>query len=175
MDCQLRELPIAGEELSPSDRLQDRAHRGLHYLLRNARRVVAEPTVLIDKARLLRRPPPPPSEARVPVRPPPLGLQAGERVRVKSLEDIRATLDENGRCEGLAFMSIQGRFCGGEYTVHKRIERFFDERTRRMLKVKNMVILDDVYCEPPREGYQDYAGCDRTCFMFWKEAWLERA
>ena len=64
--------------------------------------------------------------------------------------------------------------CGQEYVVGKRVRRFFDERTRRLLKLRNVVILDGVYCEPPRGDFHDYAGCDRTCFFFWKEAWLER-
>jgi hypothetical protein len=70
--------------------------------------------------------------------------------------------------------SDMGRFCGGIYTVRKRIDRYFDERTRRMLKLRNVVILDGVYCEPPSSGPHDYAGCTRSCFLFWKEAWLER-
>ena len=49
------------------------------------------------------------------------------------------------------------------------------ECTRRMLRIRNTVILDEVYCEPPADGSDDYAGCHRTCFLFWKEAWLERA
>ena len=57
---------------------------------------------------------------------------------------------------------------------HVRAIRFFDERTRRMLRLRDVVILDEAICAPPLEGAHDYAGCDRTCFFFWKEAWLER-
>jgi hypothetical protein len=43
-----------------------------------------------------------------------------------------------------------------------------------MLRVRDVVILDEVFCQPPREIESDYAGCDRSCFLFWKEDWLER-
>jgi hypothetical protein len=84
-------------------------------------------------------------------------------------------LDEEGRTDGLGFMtSAMRKYCGGIYTVRKRIRLFFDERRREMLKARNVVILDGVYCESPPDDTEDWAGCDRTCFLFWKEAWLER-
>ena len=43
-----------------------------------------------------------------------------------------------------------------------------------MSKVRDVVMLDGVYCESAPYDRQDWAGCDRTCFLFWKEAWLER-
>ena len=175
MDCQLQDLPEAGRELGRADRLKMLAYFWSRYLVRNGRRVVADPAVLLEKLHLVRRREevaPPTDEA--PILPPPLRLRNGERVRVKSVEMIRATLNGDGLCEGLGFMPIQAAFCGGEYSVRKRIDRFFDERTRRMLRTRNIVILDGVYCEPTLDGGDDYAGCHRTCFLFWKEAWLER-
>jgi hypothetical protein len=44
-----------------------------------------------------------------------------------------------------------------------------------MLKLRDVVILDGVYCESEGSSNEAWAGCDRTCFLFWKEAWLERA
>jgi len=171
MDCQLQNLPAAGAELSRGERLRLRAAQAW----RRACRVATDPRLLLEKARLV------PKRPRVsyrggpePAVPPPLNLQEGERVRVKTLEQIRATLDEVGDCQGLGFMPVQAAFCGRESTVHKRVERFFDERTRRMLRIRNTVILSGVYCEPPAGGTDDYSGCHRTCFLFWKEAWLER-
>jgi hypothetical protein len=171
MDCQLQNLPAAGAEPTRGQRLGLRVAQALRRL----RRVSADPRLLLEKARLV------PKRPRVsyrggpePVVPPPLNLQEGERVRVKALEQIRATLDEVGDCQGLGFMPVQAAFCGREFTVHKRVERFFDERTRRMLRIRHTVILSGVYCEPPAGGTDDYSGCHRTCFLFWKEAWLER-
>lgn len=104
-----------------------------------------------------------------------LNLQAGERVRVKLLSQILATLDEEDQYKGMAFMIDEmAPYCGGTYTVRKRIERFFDERNYKLLNARDVVILDGVFCEPHPESKRPYAGCTRTCFLFWKEAWLER-
>jgi len=104
-----------------------------------------------------------------------LGLKEGERVRVKLLEEIRDTLDGEGRCGGLGFMDVEmKKYCGGIYTVRKQVNLFFDERRWRMLKVRDVVILDGVFCELPAKAAEDWGGCDRTCFLFWKEPWLER-
>ena len=35
-------------------------------------------------------------------------------------------------------------------------------------------ILDEVHCVPPDHAACAYAGCQRSCFLFWKEGWLER-
>ncbi|MBA4393857.1 MAG: hypothetical protein C0407_09925 [Desulfobacca sp.] len=105
----------------------------------------------------------------------PINLKEGERVRVKSLAEIKKTLDQDGRTEGLGYMDVEmNKHCGGIYTIRKRINLFFDERRWRMLKIRNVLILDGVFCELPADAANDWAGCDRTCFLFWKEAWLER-
>ena len=176
MDCQLQNLPEAGSEPSRSERLREGARRGISGVGARAGRVLRDPRLLLEKAHLVtRRERPGFRGGPDPVIPPPLGLQEGERVRVKTMEQIRATLDPVGDCQGLGFMPIQAAFCGREFTVAKRVERFFDERTRRMLRIRHTVILGGVYCEPPAGGPDDYSGCHRTCFLFWKEAWLERA
>jgi hypothetical protein len=106
---------------------------------------------------------------------PRLRLEPGELVRIKALGAIQATLDHRGRCNGLPFMSpVQDRFCGGSYRVKKRVDRFFDENRWRLLRLRDVVILEGVFCEPGPEIAEDWAGCRRTCFLFWKEAWLER-
>jgi hypothetical protein len=105
----------------------------------------------------------------------PLKLQPGERVRVKSLEEILATLDQNGCFERLAFMQTEmERYCGRELRVLKRVDQFFDERTRRLLKLRNVVLLENAFCEPAPDADHPFAGCKRTCFLFWKEGWLNR-
>jgi hypothetical protein len=175
MDCQLESLPAAGNEPSPGEGLRWRAHHALLRLARRTRRAAAEPRLLLEKAHLVARQERPSLRGGPnPVVPAPLRLAPGERVRVKPLEAILATLDEVGDCEGLGFMPVQAWFCGKEFAVRRRVERFFDERTRRMLRIRNTVILDGVYCEPPVGGDDDYSGCQRSCFLFWKEAWLER-
>lgn len=161
--------------LSRGERFRLQALSGIRRVAGKVRRVLADPRLLAEKAHLVARRERPGFRGGPDPVVPPLRLQEGERVRVKALEQIRATLDPVGDCEGLGFMPVQAAFCGGEFSVRRRVEYFFDERTRRMLRIRNTVILDGVYCEPPAGGTDDYSGCQRMCFLFWKEAWLERA
>jgi len=96
-----------------------------------------------------------------------LNLQRGELVEVKSEQEIRETLDEQGRHHGLLWMPGMAKFCGKRYLVRKRVERIMLESTGKMRKIKNTVLLEGVMCE-------DLYGCDRSCFHYWREAWLRR-
>ncbi len=178
--CQLYDLPGAGARFGRLESAARRLRKSAAHLAQVARRSVADPGFVRARVRrLLRRDDAPaaiggPAPRRAAaVR---LGLAPGERVRVKSAAEIRATLDDTGRCEGLGYMpDVMDAFCGRTFVVRKRVHQFFDERRWRLLKLRNVVILDGVFCEPPPNDQTDYAGCDRTCFLFWKEAWLERA
>ena len=76
-----------------------------------------------------------------------LGLQPGERVRVKRKEEIVATLDANNANRGMSFDGEMLRYCGQEARVLRRVERIIDEKTGRMLRFKNpCIVLDDVTC-----------------------------
>lgn len=104
-----------------------------------------------------------------------LRLQAGERVRVKTVMEVARTLDTDGKHKGMTYLpAVMDRFAGRTFTVRKRVDHFFDERNWRMLHLSDSVILDEVFCEPEEHVDCEYAGCQRTCFLFWKEAWLER-
>lgn len=110
--------------------------------------------------------------ARVSERPVPgcqeeLHLQRGELVQVRSEQEIRETLDEHGRHRGLLWMPGMARFCGKTYRVHKRVETIMLESTGELRKIRNTVLLENVMCE-------DLYGCDRSCFHYWREAWLRR-
>ena len=97
-------------------------------------------------------------------------LQPGELVRVKSKEEIKATLNRWNNLHGTAFMEEMWPYCGTTQRVMKRVERFLDERDYRVKKVREMVILEGVICQ----GTLDFGPCDRSCFFFWKEEWLEK-
>ena len=96
-----------------------------------------------------------------------LDLQPGEWVEVKSEPEIRQMLDANGRYKGLLWMDNMSRFCSRRFRVHRRLERMMLESDSRMRKLKNTVLLEGAMCE-------DLYGCDRSCFHFWREAWLKR-
>jgi hypothetical protein len=102
-----------------------------------------------------------------------LNLRPGELVRIKSYEEILATLDTNNKNAGMAFDGEQMPYCGGVYRVRVRVEKFIDEKTGYMRRMKTpAVILDGVYC---RARYSDYRMfCPRSIFSWWREIWLER-
>lgn len=98
-------------------------------------------------------------------------LKAGEMVRVKSIEEIEATLNNLGATKGCTFMAdIMTPYCGTVQRVLKPMERFVDERDLRVKKCKGIVLLDGVMCE----GTTAFGRCDRSCHMFWREDWLEK-
>lgn len=167
-DCQLEELPHAGEKLGSTELGLIRSARRLGRLTSS---VLRPPVIAIDLAVRAGKPT---SAAATPGRREPLNLQPGERVRVRSRDEIEAALDAHDRCAGLSCMPTMDRFVGRTSTVRKRIDRFFDERTRTMLRVRDVVILDDVFCEAALTSDVGDGGCQRTCFLFWKEDWLER-
>jgi len=98
-----------------------------------------------------------------------LNLQPGEWVEVKSLEEIRATLDPRGKNRGLLFTADMDGYAGKRFRVFKRVESIFLEESKQRRTLKNTVLLESVYC--PGITFR----CDRSCFLFWKEAWLRRA
>jgi hypothetical protein len=96
-----------------------------------------------------------------------LNLQPGDWVEVRPESEIRQMLDANGRYKGLLWMDNMSRFCGRRFRVHKRLERMMLESDGRMRRLKNTVLLEGAICE-------DLYGCDRSCFHFWREAWLRK-
>jgi hypothetical protein len=70
-------------------------------------------------------------------------------------------------------MSFDGemlRYCGREARVLRRVERIIDEKSGRMLRLKNpCIVLDDVTCTG---AY--HRQCPRGIYTYWREIWLER-
>jgi hypothetical protein len=97
-----------------------------------------------------------------------LSLKPGETVEVKSLSEIRDTLDQNGGLRGLAFLPMMEQFCGKRFTVFKRMETLYQEESGQVRRLKNTVLLSTVQCD----GL--LMSCDRSCFFYWREAWLRR-
>jgi len=100
------------------------------------------------------------------------GYKPGDLVEVLSMDEIRSTLDSDNKSGGLAFMPGMERFAGKRFAVLKGVRTIFDERAWKMVKVKDTVILREVFCDG-RDMF-DKEGCDRCCFFFWKERWLRK-
>jgi hypothetical protein len=99
----------------------------------------------------------------------PLHLQPGEMVRVKSLEQIRETLDENGKHNNLQFAPTMIGFCGQVLKVRDRVENINVEGSTRQRKINDTVLLEDATCDGVCHRL-----CPRQSFLFWRECWLER-
>jgi hypothetical protein len=102
-----------------------------------------------------------------------LDLKAGERVKVRSYRKILDTLNELSHNRGMYFDGEQVPFCDGTYHVLRRVERLIDEKTGKMVQLKNdAIVLRNVVCEAR------YASCRRFCpraiYPYWREIWLER-
>jgi hypothetical protein len=97
-------------------------------------------------------------------------LNPGDKVRVKSKAEIQATLNHWNQLKKCSFMEEMWPYCDSTQQVFKRVEIFLDERDYLMKKCKNIIILKDVFCE----GTKDFGKCDRSCFFFWREEWLEK-
>jgi hypothetical protein len=98
-----------------------------------------------------------------------MDVQAGNRVRVRTHSEIAQTLNERGFLKGCKFMEQMARYCGHDFLVAGKVEKFYDEARCRTLQCKNLVLLDSVYCDGTVVG-----GCDRMCFLFWRTEWLEK-
>jgi hypothetical protein len=99
-----------------------------------------------------------------------LDLKPGDRVRVKTKKEIESTLDSRRRYQNCLFMDEMGDCCGKTYTVLKVVHHILDEKDLVMRRTKNMVILEGLKCP----GTRPFTECDRSCYFFWKTAWLEK-
>ncbi len=100
---------------------------------------------------------------------PPLDLQPGEVVEVRSKEEIEATLDDKGCLRGLRFAAEMIPYCGTRARVLDRVERIIDEKTGRMLRLRDCIMLEHVWCQGTFRAL-----CRRKIYTYWREAWLRR-
>jgi hypothetical protein len=99
-----------------------------------------------------------------------LDLQPGEWVRVKSVEQISATLNADNNNRGLSFDPEMVKYCGRTAQVLRRVEHIIHESSGRMLTMKTpCIVLAGVTCTA------DYhRSCPRGIYQYWREIWLER-
>jgi hypothetical protein len=97
-------------------------------------------------------------------------FRAGDLVRIRSGEDIRATLDGWGELRNCLFMEGMWQYCGTIQRVLKPLERFVDERDYGVKQSSGIVLLEGAICQ----GTEMFGRCDRCCFFFWRKEWLEK-
>ena len=100
-----------------------------------------------------------------------LGLQPGQRVRVKEYDEIRLTLTKDNKNRGMWFDEEATVFCGEQFEVEQRVERIINEVTGEMMQMKTPCItLKGVYC---RSVYsRNRLFCPRAITPYWREIWL---
>lgn len=97
-------------------------------------------------------------------------LQPGDLVRVKSRQEIELTLNAALLNRGMGFDAEMARFCGRTARVARRVDHIIDERTGRMLHMRNpCIVLEDIVCEGAFN-----ANCPRSITPYWREVWLDR-
>jgi hypothetical protein len=97
--------------------------------------------------------------------------RAGDVVRVRSKEEILATLDENGRLDGQPFMPEMLAFAGRELPISAIAHKTCDTINRPstgMRQLDHTVHLAGARCDGSAHG-----GCQAGCLLFWRQEWLE--
>jgi hypothetical protein len=102
-----------------------------------------------------------------------LGLQPGEIVEVRPLDEIGLTLDDDLKHRGLRYSEEMTPACGKRFRVKNRVERLVDENTGRMIELKNdCIVLEGFVCSGDRSPSSLF--CPREAYPLWREAWLRR-
>jgi len=97
-------------------------------------------------------------------------LKEGDKVRVRIKEEIINTLDPFGELKGCSFLPDMFQYCGTEQHVFKTMQYFLDERDYKRKKTRGLILLENIFCN----GTPVFGPCDRSCFLFWREEWLEK-
>jgi hypothetical protein len=173
--CQATELPRATEHIKFYDprsyiRELTSGNVGLGRFLRVMGRVVVKEPMrklgLIPEIHL-------PGKRTQPVVDPPLNLQPGELVQVKSKEEIAETLSPQGRHRGLWFDREMMPYCGRTFRVRQRVNHFIDDRDGKMIELKNdCVTLEGAVCTGDHSLLRWF--CPREILPYWREVWLRR-
>jgi len=97
-----------------------------------------------------------------------LNLQPGEMVRIKTKEQIEATLNKDRLNRGMGFEEEMARLCGQTARVAARVTKCIDEETGKLLTMKTpCIMLEDIVCSGA-----NHASCPRQFIPFWREIWL---
>jgi hypothetical protein len=99
-----------------------------------------------------------------------LDLRSGDLVRIKSKEEIVATLDKTNRNRGLSFDGEMSNYCGRTARVRARVNRLIEESTGEMVNIKSdCIILEGIVCAADYHRF-----CSRAIYPYWREVWLEK-
>ena len=95
-------------------------------------------------------------------------LKPGDLVEVLSAGEIMTTLDGDGKLDGLPFMPEMLAFCGRRLRVSRRADTTCALGQPR--RIEATVHLEQLRCDG-----SSHRGCEASCLILWKEAWLRPA
>jgi hypothetical protein len=103
-----------------------------------------------------------------------LDLQPGEWIEVKSHDEILQTITVGLQNHGMKYNAELTPFCGQRFRVAQRVHRIIEEKSGRMITMKNPCItLENVYCQAQYTAYSLL--CSRRVTPYFREIWLRRA
>jgi len=93
----------------------------------------------------------------------------GDFVKIRSKEEILASLDELGRLDGMPFMPEMLKYCGQRFHVSAVAHKTCDtaRQTWKGRRLNSTVHLAGLRCDGSAHG-----GCEAECNLFWKDDWL---
>lgn len=95
-------------------------------------------------------------------------LLVGDVVEIRSLDEVRSTLDASGRLDGLPFMPEMAALCGRRAVVFRGVDKIYDYgRSKTLRRLGDGVLLAGFRCDGSAHG-----GCQASCYLLWKRAWL---
>jgi hypothetical protein len=101
-------------------------------------------------------------------------LRPGDLVEVKTPAEIAQTLDAEGTVDHLPFMREMVEHCGQRFRVSRRVVKVCASGMKggsvlRGFRSDDVVLLDGLRCTGA-----DHDGCQKSCTIFWREAWLRK-
>jgi hypothetical protein len=99
-----------------------------------------------------------------------LDLFPGELVQIKTVHEIKATLDANQKNRGLYFDQEMIPFCSQTFRVRRRVNQIIEEPTGKMMKIPgDCIVIEGTACTG-----KYHMSCPRAIFPYWRETWLRR-
>jgi hypothetical protein len=98
-------------------------------------------------------------------------LRGGDLVEVKTADEILRTLDAAGALDHLPFMPEMLEFCGQSFRVSRRglTVCIYAPGSPLGFNTDDVVTLEGIRCSGAAHD-----GCQKSCLIFWREAWLRK-
>lgn len=96
-------------------------------------------------------------------------LVPGDLVEVRNRDEIMPTLSPDNTNRGMWFDLEMVPYCGTRARVDRKVDQIINEKTGKMIKLSDCVVLDGVVCTGRYRRF-----CQRAVTPYWRSAWLRR-